>query len=94
MEIIKPRKLAEINDNNKKLFEQLLPELVKRLVLASNTSVSNHRFPSMDDIWAPGYDGVAVCNEETKYVSKGMSVWEFGTSDNSLATARALPTKM
>ena len=48
----------------------------------------------MDDIWAPGYDGVAVCNEETKYVSKGMSVWEFGTSDNSLATARALPTKM
>lgn len=85
MEIIKPKKLAEINDNNKKLFEQLLPELVKRLILASNTSVTNHRFPSMDEVWAPGYDGVAVCNEETKYVSKGKSVWEFGTNNNSLA---------
>ncbi len=85
MEIIKPNKLAEINNKKKRLFEQLLPELVKRLILASNTSVTNHSFPSMDEIWAPGYDGVAVCTEETKYVSKGMSVWEFGTSDNSLA---------
>lgn len=85
MEIIKPNQLVDISVNNKKLFEQLLPELVKRLILAGNASVFGHRFPSMDQIWAPEFDGIANCKEESKYVHKGMSVWEFGTNANALA---------
>ncbi len=84
MIIVTPKKLEEWNDTNKRLFEGLLPELVKKLIIASNTSVKYNRFPSNDDIWAPGYDGVAVCNMDSEYVKAGNSVWEFGTSSASL----------
>ncbi len=85
MEIITANKLKEMNSLNKRKFEQLLPEIVKRLLIASNSSVTEHRFPSGDDIWAPGYDGVANCEMATTYVCKGKSVWEFGTNDDSLS---------
>ena len=58
----------EMNSLNKRKFEQLLPEIVKRLILASNSSVIEHRFPSGDDIWAPGYDGIANCERTRKEV--------------------------
>ena len=68
MEIISANKLKEMNSLNKRKFEQLLPEIVKRLILASNSSVIEHRFPSGDDIWAPGYDGIAYCENASDYV--------------------------
>lgn len=85
MEIISANKLKEMNSLNKRKFEQLLPEIVKRLILASNSSVIEHRFPSGDDIWAPGYDGIANCENASDYVCKGRSVWEFGTNEDSLS---------
>ena len=84
MEIISANKLEEMNSLNKKKFEQLLPEIVKRLIMASNSSVTEHRFPSGDDIWAPGYDGIVNCEIDSEYVRRGRSVWEIGTNDNSL----------
>lgn len=84
MKILTASALEEMCKSNKKKFEGLLPELVKRLILASNTLVTEKRFPSKDDIWAPGYDGVVYCKKETDYVKAGMSVWEFGTNDDSL----------
>lgn len=85
MEIISANKLQEMNSLNKRKFEQLLPEIVKRLILASNSSVTEHRFPSGNDIWAPGYDGIANCEIASEYVCKGRSVWEFGTNEDSLS---------
>ena len=85
MEIISVNKLKEMSSLNKRKFEQLFPEIVKRLILASNSSVTEHRFPSGDDIWAPGYDGIVNCEVASDYVCKGKSVWEFGTNEDSLA---------
>ena len=85
MEIISANKLKEMNSLNKRKFEQLLPEIIKRLIMASNSSVTEHRFPSGNDIWASGYDGIANCEIASDYVCKGKSVWEFGTNEDSLA---------
>ncbi len=85
MEIISAQKLKEMNSLNKKKFEQLLPAIVKRLILASNSSVTEQRFPSGDDIWAPGYDGIVNCEIASDYVCKGKSVWEFGTNEDALS---------
>ena len=38
----------------------------------------------MEDIWAPGFDGVIECDEASIYVISGKSVWEFGTNDAPL----------
>ena len=84
MKIITAGKLKEINTLHKRKFEQLLPELIERLVISSNSSVIEHRFPSGDDIWAPGFDGVLHCEMASEYVCKGKSVWEFGTNDAAL----------
>lgn len=84
MEIITAAMLKEFSDLHKREIESLLPELVKRLVIASNTEVRNHRFPAGDDVWAPGYDGIAYSEKETTYVNSGYSVWEFGTNNSSL----------
>lgn len=85
MKVITANKLKEMNSLNKRKFEQLLPEIVKRLIMASNSSVLEHRFPSGNDIWAPGYDGIANCEISSEFVCKGKSVWEFGTNEDSLA---------
>ena len=65
-------------------FQELLPELVKKLIINSCTSVSSIRMPHGDDIWAPGFDGVVDCSEGNRYVPAGCSVWEFGTNENTL----------
>ncbi len=84
MEIITPKKLEEMTKLNKRKMEQLLPEMVERLLLEDNMTVNEHRFPFGDSIWVRGYDGVAFCEKSSGYVCEGKSVWEFGTSDNSL----------
>lgn len=85
MELLTAKILEDMCNQNKKQFEGLLPEIVKRLILASNSSVREHRFPAGDDVWAPGFDGVLNCMESSKYVRAGMSVWEFGTNSDSLS---------
>ena len=71
-------------EKDKKKSEGLLPELIKRLILSSSPSVSNIRMPGLEDIWAPGFDGIVNCKEATTYVADGISVWECGTNVDSL----------
>ena len=41
--------------------------------------------PSLEDIWAPGFDGVVECSTGGQFLSSGKSVWEFGTNADSLS---------
>ena len=84
MELITANKLKQLAEENKKKFEQLLPELIKRLILSSELDVTYIRVPSGDDVWAPGFDGIVECNKESTYVCSGKSIWEFGTSNDSI----------
>ena len=76
--------LSKYAEENSKEFQSLLPELVKRLILSSCPDIKNIRIPGMNDIWAPGFDGVIENHQGFKYVCSGLSVWEFGASGNPL----------
>ena len=72
-------------EQDKRKFEGLFPELIKRLILVGCQNVSSIRMPGLDDIWAPGFDGIVESQDQTPYVPAGKSVWEFGTNADSLS---------
>lgn len=82
--IINAEWLDAMSKQHQRDFQELLPELVKKLIINSCTSISSIRMPHGDDIWAPGFDGVVDCSEGNRYVPTGRSVWEFGTNENTL----------
>ena len=59
-----------------------LPLLVKKLILASSKKITKCDFPSEDQVYLPGYDGIVKNEEETLFVPKGQSVWEMGCSED------------
>ena len=65
---------------NKRRAEEILPLLVKKLILASCTP-KNRDFPSGDAVAIGGWDGVLEVNEVTEFLPAGVSGWEFGTNE-------------
>lgn len=84
MDIINTRILKEIMQTEKRRAEELLPELIKRLIVSSVKDIISVRIPDKDDIWAPGFDGIIEVKESTLHVSDGISVWEFGACNEPL----------
>lgn len=74
--IINAEWLDAMSKQHQRDFQELLPELVKKLIINSCTSISSIRMPHGDDIWAPGFDGVVDCSEGNRYVPTGRSVWD------------------
>lgn len=60
--------------------QQLLPELIRRLIEASVTSVDRLSFPSGDAVSIHGWDGIVSCNESIDLVPEGVSLWECGAT--------------
>ncbi len=65
---------------NKRRAEEVLPLLVKKLILAS-CNPKNIDFPSGDAIAIGGWDGTLEIDEATEFLPAGMSGWEFGTNE-------------
>lgn len=63
---------------DKRKFESLFPELIKRLINLE-TCPEKVRIPDNADIWVPGFDGIVETESETKHICSGVSYWEFGT---------------
>ena len=64
--------------------EQLLPELIRKLIYATvhTDSIDKSRFPAGDVVFLPGWDGILDCKEKIDQVPAGISLWECGaTSD-------------
>ncbi len=60
-----------------------LPLLISRLVRATTPVSTQSDFPSGSAAFIGGWDGITNCEENTAYVPKGISLWEFGTeADN------------
>ena len=78
------KRIEKYTTEQKEMIKSIIPELVKRLITASCPKIKKIRILGMNDISAPGYDGVVENGEENQYVCSGLSVWEFGTSCNSL----------
>ena len=84
MKIISTKMINEILINNKKDFEALFPELIKRLIISS-LDYKNIRIPSYDDIWARGFDGDVEVLSENPYLNIGNNVIEIGTDSSPIA---------
>lgn len=60
----------------------VLPYLISRLVRATTPASTIADFPSGSSSYIGGWDGVVTCQEDTAYVPKGISLYEFGTEAN------------
>ena len=58
------------------------PALIRDLITASASDISDVRFPSGDKGQVRGFDGWLDAAGAPPYVPAGRSVWEFGVSDN------------
>lgn len=60
--------------------QQLLPELIKKLIDASVSDIDILSFPSGDATFIPGWDGIVESEEKIDLVPSGISLWECGTT--------------
>ena len=59
-----------------------LPELVRRLILATVPMPSLLHMPSGSSVWRPGWDGMLVVENGNAWVPNGASGWEFSCEKN------------
>ena len=62
--------------------QELLPELIIRLIRATSKDVNTIKFPCGDAIHLSGWDGVLDSNERIYNISSGISLWECGVNSN------------
>ncbi len=62
--------------------QQTMPELVRRLILATATSVEEIDFPSGDSIASGGWDGRLKTSVVTPFFPSGSSAWEIGVENS------------
>ena len=60
-----------------------LPELIRRLILATVPMPSLLDMPSGSSVWLPGWDGLLVTEEGNAWAPHGDSAWEFSTEKNT-----------
>ena len=73
--------------------QELLPALLRKLVLATGPNLQQVGFPAYERISLPGWDGIVVAGQGDPHVPAGASVWEMGVSENASAKANADYTK-
>ena len=66
-----------------------LPELIRRLILATVPQPSLLRIPSGSSVRLPGWDGVLDVEEGNEWVPKGTSVWEMSCEGDAEKKANA-----
>lgn len=64
-----------------------LPHLISRLVRATTGQDSKVNIPWGSATYIGGWDGIVACEQETNYIPKGESLWEFGTNKDCKAKA-------
>ncbi|MEB2782145.1 transposase [Algoriphagus sp. C2-6-M1] len=72
------------SNSGKKEFELILPELIRKLIIASCTSFPDFHIPIGDSIYKPGFDVKCNIDEDNDYVPTGESVWELGRDEDFL----------
>lgn len=55
-----------------------LPLLIRKLIYENINDLSKCKFQSLEQTTSSsGFDGILESNEETQYIPKGVSVWEW-----------------
>ncbi|MBU3130554.1 hypothetical protein [Clostridium tagluense] len=82
VDIISSKEISNWANDNPRHAEEMLPELIKRLIMASidMEKVNLISFPSKNSIGIPGFDGKLNSEVEGTFIPAGYSVWEMGTN--------------
>lgn len=64
--------------SNTRDCQEVLPQLVRKLIRATTSSIKNIKFPSVDNVLIGGCDGILETKNGTEYIPEGISLWEFG----------------
>lgn len=82
-QIIASHDLKALFGSTRRDAQELLPQLVRRLVLASceDNELPNFRMPAGDDIRLHGWDGVLTYTGVHPWIPTGASVWEMSVSE-------------
>lgn len=80
MNLLSAKKLIRLVDDNKKLSETIIPELVCRLIKSSADETDQCYFPFGDSVITRGFDGeLVISKSHSSYVPEKQSFWEIGT---------------
>ena len=72
-----PFDLSEISSwANRPDANHQLPELIRRLILATVPELSRLDMPSGSAVWLSGWDGLLTAETGNAWVPKGSSAWE------------------
>ena len=66
-----------------------LPQLLRRLILATTEGISHIHFPAGEGVQSSGWDGVVVTDVGNEYVPAGQSGWEMGANQAAKAKAES-----
>ena len=64
-----------------------LPELIRRLILATVPQLSRLDIPSGSAVWQEGWDGLLTATTGNAWVPDGASAWEFGCENRPTSKA-------
>ncbi|MCD8102763.1 MAG: hypothetical protein LUE26_09395, partial [Alistipes sp.] len=80
MKWITTRDILHWVETNQRQAQEMMPEILRRLIRASITQIFTLTFPSGDNIQLGGWDGIINTNESNEFIPEGCSGWEIGTS--------------
>lgn len=72
---------------DERLAEGMLPQLMRRLIVALTEKRAAMDMPSGDSVNTGGWDGILNLDQGTEHLPAGSSCWEFGTNKNKKGKA-------
>lgn len=86
MKIIKAIHIQTYIEKEPRRAQELFPELIRKLIVASLNKNGNPHFPSGASIYVHGWDGIVKNNlNNNSFVPIGDSYWEIGTNKNAFS---------
>ncbi len=79
--------LSNWADTQARKMQALLPDIIRRLALATTPDQEMCDFPTGDSTYAPGWDGKINTPQGNQYVPDGRSGWEMGCDKKPTAKA-------
>lgn len=90
-QIISATNFVNLIKENKKISESIIPELIHKLIRQSINSNTYTHFPSGDDIFVPGFDGIISENiVEHRFLPKGNIIFEIGVKTTSRTSVKKI----
>ena len=76
-------------DTKSKKLQNLLPEIVRRLIRSTANKPISTDFRAGDSTYVEGWDGIVQSSDDTQYIPLGQSGWEMGCDKSNTSKANS-----